>query len=71
MSLRIGIFVGDEIFRRGLVSTFRDDPSIDVVAETGSGPLDHEDLDVAVVSLSNLAHVELACIDGLCALPAP
>lgn len=61
MSLRIGVFVGDEIFRRGLVSTFRDDPSIDVVAETGSGPIDHEDLDVAVVSLSNLVHVELPC----------
>lgn len=61
MSLRIGVIVGDEIFRRGLVSIFRDDPAIDVVLETGSGPIDHEGLDVAVVSWSNLGHVELLC----------
>src|SRR6266545_2734784 len=61
MSLRIGVIVGDEIFRRGLVSIFRDDPAIDVVVETGSGPIDHEGLDVAVVSWSNLGHVELPC----------
>jgi DNA-binding NarL/FixJ family response regulator len=61
MSLRIGVIVGDEIFRRGLISIFRDDPAIDVVVETGSGPIDHEGIDVAVVSSSNLGHVELPC----------
>lgn len=61
MSLRMGVIVSDEIFRRGLVSTFRDDPAIDVVLETGSGPIDHEDLDVAIVSWSNLGHIELPC----------
>jgi DNA-binding NarL/FixJ family response regulator len=61
MSLRIGVIVGDEIFRRGLVSIFRDDPAIDVVVETGSGPIDHEGIDVAVVSSSNLGHVEVPC----------
>ena len=61
MSLRIGVFIGDEILRRGLVSAFRDDAAIDVVTEAGSGPIDHEVLDVAVVSWSNLGHVKLPC----------
>lgn len=39
-----------EIFRRGLVACLNDDPLVEVVTETSSGPLDGE-VDVAVVSL--------------------
>lgn len=61
MSLKIGVIVDDEIFRRGVVSAFGDDPAIEVVLETANGPIDHEELDVAVLSWPNLGHVELPC----------
>jgi DNA-binding CsgD family transcriptional regulator len=60
--IRVGVFDGDEIFRRGVVSCLDEDPLLEVVEQAGAYIVDPGDgllsFDVAVVS------------DDLCGFPA-
>lgn len=60
--LRIRVIDNHEIFRRGLVSVLKDDPSLDVVLDESSGeqvaPMDCE---VAIVAWESLDGLALAC----------
>lgn len=58
---KVAVVVDEEIVRRGLVSTFEEDPMIDVVVETADGLVDAEGVDVAFVSWPATPHLELRC----------
>lgn len=68
MPLRVAVVVDEEIVRRGLVSTFEEDPMIDVVVETADGLVDADGVDVAVVSWPATPHLELRCPQVVLAL---
>jgi DNA-binding NarL/FixJ family response regulator len=70
MAIRVAIIDDHEIFRRGLVACLLEDPSVTIVLDGPSGPVEDE-IDVALTSPAAARGEHFACPVLVCGASAP